>query len=87
MRNWLQDQHHLGLTVSAWVKRVAGPYASVGIVDNGDCKSPPTFLLYGDVDVYGNAVAYGAVATNSPLKPTNCWVSASCLCPVVTHRQ
>ena len=85
MRNWLRRQHRLGLTVSAWVKRVAGPYAGVGIVDNGDCKAPPTFLLYGDVDVKGNAVAYGAVAPNRPLSLTKSWVRTSCLCPVVTH--
>ncbi len=81
MRNWLQDQHQLGWTASAWVKRVAGPYAGVGIVDNGDCKDPPTFLLYGDVDANGDAVAYGAVAPNCPLTPTTPSVSASCLLP------
>ena len=46
MRNWFQDQHIRGWTVSAWYKTHSTRPGRGGIVDNGDCVDPSTFYLH-----------------------------------------
>ena len=46
MRNWFQDQHIRGWTVSAWYKSHSTRPGRGGIVDNGDCVDPSTFYLH-----------------------------------------
>ena len=70
MRNWLQDQNQQAWTVTAWVKRMAGPFNLVGIVDNGDCIDSPSFLLHGNVDVNDAATAFGGIAADNGFPAT-----------------
>ena len=70
MRNWLQDQNQQAWTVTAWVKRMAGPFNLVGIVDNGDCIDSASFLLHGNVDVNDNPTAFGGIAADNGFPAT-----------------
>ena len=79
MRNWLQDQNQQAWTVSAWVKREAGSYDLVGIVDNGDCVDSASFLLYGKLDINDDPCAFGGIAAANgfPATETDGYVSWS----------
>ena len=67
MRNWFKDQCTTRFTVMLWVKRSAANGGRVGIVHNGDCVDPPTFLIYGDEGGAGNEVLSGLDTDGFPL--------------------
>ena len=81
MRNWLKDQNQQAWTVTAWVKRMAGPFDLVGIVDNGDCIDSASFLLHGTVDANDEPCAFGGIAADNgfPATETGGYVRSRCL--------
>ena len=67
MRNWFKDQDTTQFTVMFWFKRFRGNRGKVGLVHNGDCVDPPTFLVYGDRSTRTSTVFGGLDTDGNPL--------------------
>ena len=71
MRNWFKDQCTTQFTIALFFKRDGANGGQVGLVNNGDCVDPPTYLINGDEGSDGQCVVGGLDTDGNPLTLTD----------------
>ena len=70
MRNWFKDQDTTEFTVALWFIRSEHCKGKAGLVHNGDCVDPPTFLIEAGDDGWSQTVYAGLDTDGHPLTLT-----------------
>ena len=70
MRNWFKDQDTTHFTVALWFLRGEDCTGKAGLVHNGDCVDPPTFLIEAGDDGSSQTVYAGLDTDGHPLTLT-----------------